>query len=61
MDNGGLYYMTSINEELEAAEAAKAAINALLSATPISAVAATLRKANTAVLLNFSGGATALN
>jgi hypothetical protein len=48
--------MTSINEELGAAEAAKAAINALSSATPISAVAATLRKANTAVLLNFSGG-----
>jgi hypothetical protein len=53
--------MVSIDEELEAAEAAKAAINALLTATPKSAVAATLRKANTAVLLNFSGGAIALN
>ena len=47
--------MTSINEELEAAEAAKAALNALLTATPKSAIVATLRKANTAAILNFSG------
>jgi hypothetical protein len=53
--------MMSINEELEVAETAKTAINALLSAAPRSAVAATLRKANTAVLLSFSGGETALN
>jgi hypothetical protein len=47
--------------ELEAVEAASAAINALLRATPRLALAATLRNANTVVLLNFSGGATALN
>jgi hypothetical protein len=61
MENGGLDYMTS-NEELQAADAAKAAINALLTATPKSAIVATLRKANTAAILNFSGqGAAALN
>ena len=54
----------SINDELEAAEAAKAATNALLTATPKSAVVAALRKANTAATLNLSGqgsGAAALN
>ena len=62
MENGGLDYMTS-NEELQAADAAKAAINALLTATPKSAIVATLRKANTAAILNFSGqrAAVALN
>ena len=54
MENGGLDYMTS-NEELQAADAAKATINALLTATPKSAIVATLRKANTAAILNFSG------
>ena len=55
--------VTSINEELEAAEAAKAAINALLTTTPKSAIVAILRKANTAAILNFSGqgAAAALN
>jgi hypothetical protein len=47
--------MVSIDEELQAAKAAKEALNALLTTTPKSAVAATLRKANTAALLNFSG------
>jgi hypothetical protein len=55
--------MVSIDEELKAAEAAKAAINALLTATPKSAIVATLRQANTAAILNFSGqrAAAALN
>jgi hypothetical protein len=53
MENGGLDYMTS-NEELQAADAAKAAINALLTATPKSAIVATLRKANTAAILLIS-------
>jgi hypothetical protein len=47
--------MVSISEELKAAEAAKAALTALLTATPKSAVSATLRKANTAAILSFSG------
>ena len=46
--------VTSINEELEAAEAAKAAINALLTTTPKSAIVAILRKANTAAILNWT-------
>ena len=52
--------MVSINEELKAAKAAKAAINALSMATPKSAVLATLNKANPAAILNLnlsSGGA----
>ena len=54
--------VVNISEELKAAKAAKAAINALLTATPKSAIVATLRKANTAAILNFSGqGAAALN
>jgi hypothetical protein len=44
--------MTSINKELEAA---KAALNALLTITPKSAITATLRQANTVAILNFSG------
>jgi hypothetical protein len=47
--------MVHINEELEAAKAAKAAINAL-STTPKSAVLATLNKANRAAILNLSSG-----
>jgi hypothetical protein len=49
--------MVSVNEELKAAKAAKAAINALSTATPKS-VLATLRTANHAAVLNLgSGGA----
>jgi hypothetical protein len=47
--------MVSINAELEAAKAAKAAINAL-SKTPKSAVLATLQKANRDAILNLSSG-----
>jgi hypothetical protein len=47
--------MVSINEELEAAKAAKAAISALAT-TPKSAVLATLGKANNAAILNLSNG-----
>jgi len=51
--------MVSINEELKAAKAAKAAINVLLTTpTTKSAVSATLRSANHAAVLNLgSGGA----
>jgi hypothetical protein len=50
--------MVSINEELKAAQAAKAVINALSTATRKSAVLATLRTANHAAILNLgSGGA----
>ena len=48
--------MVSINEELKAAKAAKAAINVLLTTTPKSAVVATLNKANHAAILNLSSG-----
>ena len=48
--------MVSINEELEIAKAAKAAIKALLTATPKSAVLATLKKADRAAILNLSSG-----
>jgi hypothetical protein len=48
-------HMVSINKELEAAKAAKAAINALPT-TPKSAVLATLDKANRAAILNLSSG-----
>ena len=47
--------MVHINEELKAAKAAKAAINAL-AATPKSAVLPTLKKANNAAILNLSSG-----
>ena len=46
--------MVSINKELEAAKAAKAAINALW--TTKSAALATLKKANHAAILNLSSG-----
>jgi hypothetical protein len=51
--------MVSIDKELDAAKAAKAAINVLLTtATPKSAVLATLRSANHAAIINLgSGGA----
>ena len=48
--------MVHINEELKAAKAAKAAINALSMATPKSAVLATLGKAKNAAILNLSSG-----
>jgi hypothetical protein len=48
--------MVSINKELEAAKAAKAAINVLSMATPKSAVLATLNKAKYAAVLNLSSG-----
>ena len=48
--------MVSINEELEAAKAANAAIDFLLTATPKSAVLATLGRANHAAILNLSSG-----
>ena len=47
--------MVSINEELKAAKAAKAAIKAT-STSPKSAVLATLKKANHAAILNLSNG-----
>ena len=47
--------MVHINEELKAAKAAKAAINALAT-TPKSAVLATLGNANNAAILNLSSG-----
>lgn len=47
-----------INEEMKAAKAAKAAINALLTATPKSAVLATLNKAKHDAILNLSSGGT---
>jgi hypothetical protein len=47
--------MVSINEELEAAKAAKAAIN-MLSTSAKSAVLTTLGKANHAAILNLSSG-----
>jgi hypothetical protein len=51
--------MVSINEEMKAAKAAKAAIDVLLTTpTPKSAVSATLRTAHAAAILNLgSGGA----
>ena len=48
--------MVHINEELRAAKAAKAAIDALSMATPKSAILATLGKANNAAILNLSSG-----
>jgi hypothetical protein len=48
--------MVHINEELEAAKAAKAAIEPLSKATPKSAVLATLGRPNHAAILNLSSG-----
>jgi hypothetical protein len=53
--------MVSINEELEAAKAANAAIDFLLTATPKSTVLATVNKAKYAAILNLSSGGGALN
>ena len=48
--------MVHINEDLEAAKAAKAAIDWLLTTSPKSAALATLKKANHAAILNLSSG-----
>ena len=48
--------MASINKELEAAKAAKAAIDFLLTAKPRSGVLTTLGKAKNAAILNLSSG-----
>ena len=48
--------MVSIDEEFEAAKAAKAAIKILLTTTFNSTVVKTLRKANEAAILNLSSG-----
>ena len=55
-------HMVSINEELKAAKAARAAINSL-STTPLSksVFLAALSKANHAAILNLSSGGGALN
>jgi len=49
-------HMVSLNEELEVAKAAKAAIKALLTATSKPAVLATLKNAYRAAVLNLSSG-----
>jgi hypothetical protein len=48
--------MLSINEELEAAKAANAALNTILTAARKSEVLATLNKAYRAAVLNLSSG-----
>jgi hypothetical protein len=48
--------MVSINEELEAAKAARAVIKVLSAGTPKSAVLATLNKAKHAAVLNLGSG-----
>src|SRR6516165_6978787 len=50
--------MVSVDEELKAAKAAKAAIGALLTTTRKSEVLATLSKARSAAVLNLSSGGT---
>ena len=52
--------MASIDEELEAAQTAKVAIEALLT-RPVSAVSAMLRKTKTVAVINLGGGGGALN
>ena len=52
--------MGSIAKELEAAKAAKAMVDALLT-RPISTVSAELRKAKTVAVVNLGGGGGALN
>jgi hypothetical protein len=48
--------MVSIDEELRAAKAAEAAMNAIFAITPKSQVSATLRKAREAAILNLGNG-----
>ena len=50
--------MVSVDEELKAAKAAKAAIDALLTTTSKSVVLAKLMKARGAAILNLSSGGT---
>ena len=50
--------MVSVEEELKAAKAAKAAIDALLTTTRKAEVLAKLMKARGAAILNLSGGGT---
>ena len=52
--------MARIDEELKAAQAAKAIVDALLT-RPISTVSAELRKAKTIAVVNLGGGGGALN
>ena len=54
-------HMVHINEELEAAKAAKTAIDFLVTATTKSSVLARLNKAKYAAVLNLSSGGGALN
>jgi hypothetical protein len=49
-------HMVSVKEELEAAKAAKAAINTILTAARKSEVLATLNKAYRVAILNLSSG-----
>jgi hypothetical protein len=53
--------MASIDEELEAAEAARAAINELSTTTPKSAVLATLKNAYRVAVLNYLSSEGLLN
>jgi hypothetical protein len=48
--------MVGIDKELEAAKAAKAAVNAILTAPPKSGVLTTLKNAGRVAILNFSSG-----
>jgi hypothetical protein len=50
--------MVSINQELEVAKAAEAAMKALLTATPKSELLATLKNAYRVAVLNLSSGGT---
>ena len=52
--------MVSIDEELKAAQAAKAVVGAILT-RPISTISAELRKAKTIAVVNLGGGGGALN
>jgi hypothetical protein len=52
--------MVKIDEELKAAQAAKAVVGALLT-RPISTISAELRKAKTIAVVNLGGGGGALN
>jgi len=52
--------MASIDEELKAAQAAKAVVGAILT-RPISTISAELRKAKTIAVVNLGGGGGALN
>src|SRR4029078_13617550 len=55
-----LTWMARIDDELKAAQAAKAIVDALLT-RPISTMSAELRKAKTIAVVNLGGGGGALN